>query len=114
MQFLNQLLQFVQQGVLAAAKFINMAWEWSFQQIAAVPWNNVGELPLWKILLLVAVAGGIVYLLYKSLRELLEAGQKALSAVATLLSVLIQTILPLVLAGAVAAAGAYVVNNINF
>jgi hypothetical protein len=114
MQFLNQVLQFVQQGVSAAAKFINMAWAWSFNQIASVPWNNIGQLPLWKILLLIAVAGGIVYLLYKSIRELLEAGQKALAAFATLLSVLIQTILPLVLAGLVAAAGAYVVNNIHF
>lgn len=114
MPFLNQVLQFVQQGVTTAAKFINLAWAWSFEQIAAVPWQNIGQLPLWKILLLVAVAGGIVYLLYKSLKELLEAGQKALSAIATLLSVLIHTILPLVLAGLVAAAGAYVVNNVHF
>jgi hypothetical protein len=114
MQFLNQILHFVQMGVSAAAKFIKMAWAWSFDQISAMPWENIGELPLWKILLLVAVAGGIVYLLYKSIRELLEAGQKALAAFATLLSVLVQTILPLVLAGALAAAGAYVVNNVHF
>ena len=114
MQFLNQLLQFLQQGIAAAVKFISAAWGWSINQITEVPWDNIGELPLWKILLLVAVAGGIIYLLYKSVRELLEAGQKALSAFATLLNVLIQTILPVVLAGLVAAAGAYVVNNINF
>lgn len=114
MQFLKQLLQYIQQGVAAAGKFIDMAWNWAFKQFEAVPWDNMGELPLWKILLLVAVAGGIIYLLYKSLRELLEAGQKALSAIATLLTVLINTILPLVLAGLVAAGGAYVVNNIHF
>jgi hypothetical protein len=51
---------------------------------------------------------------YKAIRELLEAGQKALAAVATLLSVLIKTLPPAILAGLAAAAGAWAVNNVNF
>jgi hypothetical protein len=114
MKILSQILQYIQQGVTSAGKFITMVWKWAFNQIASVPWQSIGELPLWKILLLIVVAGGIIYLLYKSLLELFEAGQKALGAIATLFSVLIQTILPLILAGALATVGAYIVNNIHF
>jgi hypothetical protein len=83
-------------------------------QIRAVPWDNLGALPLWKIVLLVLVAGVIIYLLYRALRELLDAGQKALAAFATLLSVFVQTLVPVLLAGIAAAVGAWVVNNVSF
>jgi hypothetical protein len=44
----------------------------------------------------------------------LEAGEKALSAFATLLTVFVKTLPPILLAGFAAAAGAWVVNNVNF
>lgn len=113
MQFLNQLLQLLQQGVNAIFQFVRQIWGWAAEQILAVPWENLGNLPLWKIILLVLVAGAIVYLLYKSVRELIEAGQKVLAAFATLLGVLVQTLLPVLLAGITAAAGAWVVNNVT-
>jgi hypothetical protein len=56
----------------------------------------------------------VIYFLYRAIRELLEAGEKALSAFATLLAVLIKTLPPAVLAGLAAAAGAWVVNNVTF
>lgn len=114
MQFVNQLLQFLQQGIAAIFRFIRTIWEWSLAQMRGIPWENLGALPFWKIVLLVLVAGAIIYLAYKALRELLEAGQKALAAFATLLSVFIQTLVPILLAGIVAAVGAYIVNNVNF
>jgi hypothetical protein len=114
MQFINQLLQFLQQGIAAIFRFIRMIWEWSLAQMRAVPWENLGALPFWKIVLLVLVAAVIIYLAYKAVRELLEAGQKALAAFATLLSVFVQTLVPILLAGIAAAVGAYIVNNVNF
>jgi hypothetical protein len=114
MQFVDQLLQFLRQGLAAIFNFIETIWRWSARQILDVPWNALGELPLWKQLLLVVTAAAVIYLLYKAIRELLEAGEKALSAFATLLSVLIKTLPPALLAGLAAAAGAWAVNNINF
>ncbi len=114
MQFLDQLLQFLRQGLSAVFRFIEVIWRWSVDQILSVPWGALGDLPLWKQLLLILTAGAVVYLLYKAIRELLEAGEKALSAFATLLSVLIKTLPPAILAGLAAAAGAWVVNNITF
>jgi hypothetical protein len=114
MQFLNQLLNFLQQGIAAIFNFIRSIWGWSDSQIRAVPWDNLGALPLWKIILLIIVAGVIIYLVYQALKELLEAGQKALAAFATLLSVFVQTLVPVLLAGIAAAVGAWVVNNVSF
>lgn len=113
MQFLNQLIAFLQQGIAAIFNFIRTIWAWSYDQIQAVPWENLGALPIWKIILLVLVAGVIVFLLFRAIRELIEAGQKALAAFATLLSVFIQTLLPVLIAGIAAAAGAWVINNVN-
>jgi hypothetical protein len=113
MQFLNQLLNFLQQGIAAIFNFIRSIWGWSDEQIRHVPWNNLSALPIWKIVLLLIVAGAIIYLVYKALKELLEAGQKALAAFATLLSVFVQTLVPVLMAGIVAAVGAWVVVNVN-
>jgi hypothetical protein len=114
MQFIDQLLQFLRQGLAAIFRFIELIWRWSVEQILSVPWDALGNLPLWKQLLLVLTAGAVIYLLYRAIRELLEAGEKALSAFATLLSVLIKTLPPALLAGLAAAAGAWVVNNVSF
>jgi hypothetical protein len=114
MQFLNQLLNFLQQGIAAIFGFIRSIWGWSETQIRHVPWDNLSALPLWKIILLIIVAAVIIYLVYQALKELLEAGQKALAAFATLLSVFVQTLVPVLLAGIAAAVGAWVVNNVNF
>ena len=114
MQFLNQLINFLQQGIAAIFGFIRSIWGWSETQIRQVPWDNLSALPLWKIILLIIVAAVIIYLVYQALKELLEAGQKALAAFATLLSVFVQTLVPVLLAGIAAAVGAWVVNNVNF
>jgi hypothetical protein len=114
MTFVDQFLQFVQQGIATVFKFIRIVWNWTVEQIEGVPWDSLADLPAWKIAVLVIVAGGIVYLLYATVKELVEAGQKALSAFVTLLSVMIKTLGPLVGAGLVAAGGAWIVNNVNF
>ena len=114
MQFLDQLLNFLRTGLSAIFRFVETIWRWSVQQIFGVPWNALGDLPLWKQLLLVIVAGVVLYFLYKAIKELLDAGEKALSAFATLLTVFVRTLPPILLAGIAAAAGAWVVNNVTF
>jgi hypothetical protein len=113
MQFLNQLLAFLQQGITAIFTFIRSIYGWSVAQIRGVPWDNLSALPIWKIVLLILLAGVIIYLLYQAIKELIEAGQKALAAFATLLSVFIQTLLPVLMAGVAAAVGAWIVNNVQ-
>lgn len=114
MELVDQLLQFVRQGLAAVFRFIEIVWRWSVEQILSVPWDALGDLPLWKQLLLVLTAGAVIYLLYRAIRELLEAGEKALAAFATLLGVLVKTLPPAILAGLAAAVGAWIVNNVNF
>lgn len=114
MQFVDQLLDFLRQGITAIFRFIETIWRWSVEQILQVPWGALGDLTLWKQLLLVIIAGGVIYLLYRAAMELLEAGEKALAAFATLLTVFVRTLPPILLAGVVAAVGAWIVNNVAF
>jgi hypothetical protein len=72
------------------------------------------SLPLWKILVLVAVVIAIIYVLYKAVLQLWDAAEKILKAFIGLLSVLV-TILPYILvAGLIAAGGSWVIQNVNF
>ena len=113
MQILNQLLQFLRQAISAIFNFIQTIWQWSVAQILAVPWQRLGALPWWKVVILAATAGVVAYLLYRAGKELLDAGEKALSAFVTLLTVFVRTLPPILLAGGAAAAGAWVINHIN-
>jgi hypothetical protein len=114
MQFIDQLLRFLRQGITAIFGFVEQIWRWAATQILAVPWRELGSLPLWKQLLLVLTAGVVIYLLYQAVRELLKAGENALAAFATLLTVFVKTLPPALLAGLAAAVGAYIINNVNF
>lgn len=113
MQFLNQLLQFLQQGLAAIFRFIQAIWQWSVGQMLAVPWDRLGDLPFWKVIVVVVIGCVVVYFLYRAARELLDAGEKALSAFATLLTVFVKTLPPILIAGVAAAAGAWVINHVN-
>ncbi len=114
MQFVNQLLQFLQQGLQAIFRFIQTIWQWSVTQITAIPWNQLSGLPWYKVVVIVIAAAVVVYLLYRAARELLDAGEKALSAFVTLLTVFVRTLPPVLLAGVAAAVGAWFVNHVNF
>ncbi len=114
MQFLNQLLQFLQQGLAAIFRFIQTIWQWSVAQIVALPWERLSTLSLPKLILLIIIGCVVVYFLYRAARELLDAGEKALSAFVTLLTVFIRTLPPILIAGVSAAAGAWLINHVNF
>jgi len=112
-QFFNQFVQFVQQGIAAIFRFVRLIWTWSVDQIttlAQVPWQSW---PLWKLILLALIIGGVAWALYKAAKELWEAGERILGAFATLLGVLIRTLPRVLIAGLIALGGVWVLNNLD-
>lgn len=112
-QVFNQLLQFLQQGISAVFKFVQLIWTWSVGQITKVveaPWQSW---PLWKQILLVLVAGAVIWALYKAAKELWEAGERTLGAFATLLGALVKTLPRVLVAGLIALGGVWLINNLD-
>jgi hypothetical protein len=114
MQFINQLLQLLQQGFATIFRFIAAAWQWTITQISEVPWRSLDHLSAPKIILLVIAGGAVGYLLYRAGKELLEAGEKLLGAFVTLMTVFVRTLPFILLAGAVAGGAAWLVTNYKF
>jgi hypothetical protein len=109
----DQLLRFLQQGISAIFRFVQMLWSWSVGQIAvllAVPWQ---QWPLWKQILLLLVLAGIVWALYRAAKELFEAAERILAAFASLLSALVRTLPSVVLAGLIALGGVWLMNHLG-
>jgi hypothetical protein len=113
-QLLQSALDLLVRGVTAIIRFIPVLWEWTISQVLAIPWNRLDDLPLWKILILVLTGAAVGWLLYSAGRILVEAGEKALTQFFGLLSAFIKTILPILFAGALAAGGAWIINNVHF
>jgi hypothetical protein len=112
-QVFDQLLQFLQEGISAVFRFVELIWTWSVDQIsklASVPWQ---QWPLWKQFLLVLILAGVIWALYRAGREILEAGAEILSAFARLLGVLMRTLPQVLLAGIVALGGVWLINHLN-
>jgi hypothetical protein len=112
-QVFDQLLKFLHEGISAIFRFVELIWTWSVDQIsrlAAVSWQ---EWPLWKQFLLVVILLCVIWALYRAGRELLEAGAAILNAFAHLLSVLVRTLPPVMLAGVIALGGVWLVNHLD-
>ena len=112
-QLFNQLLQLLQQGIAAIFRFVQLIWTWTVSQVTQltqVPWQNW---PFWKQVLLVLVIAGVVWALYKAAKELWEAGERILGAFASLLGVLVKTLPSVLIAGAIALGGIWVLNKVD-
>lgn len=112
-QFLNQLLQLMQQGIDAIFRFVRLIWNWSVDQIlglAQAPWESW---PLWKQVFLVLVAAGVAWALFRAAKELWDAAERILAAFATLLAALVRTLPSVLLAGVIALGGIWVLNNVD-
>lgn len=114
MDLLDQLLQILMQGINWIVNLVQTIWNWSVEQIRQVPWEALGALPLWKKLLLGVIGAGVIFLAFRAGKILFEAGEKLLDAIATLLTAFVKTLVPVLLAGIVATAGAWIINNVNF
>ena len=112
-QIFDQFLQFLQQGIAAIFRFVQLVWTWSIDQIAKItqaPWDNW---PLWKQVLLVVIIVAVAYFLFIAARQLWFAGVHVLAAFASFLGAVIVTLPSILLAGVIALAGLWTINNLN-
>ena len=110
-QFLNQLLQLMQQGIDAIFRFVRLVWNWSVDQITSLVQSPWQDWPLWKQVFLSLVIAGVVWALFRAAKELWDAAERILAAFATLLAALVRTLPSVLLAGVVALGGIWVLNN---
>jgi uncharacterized membrane protein YgcG len=109
----DQFLQFLQQGIAAIIRFVQLVWTWSSDQISKMmqaPWENW---PLWKQILLVIVVAAVAYALFLAAKQLWVAGVHVLAAFASFLGALVVTLPTILIAGCIALAGMWVINNLN-
>jgi uncharacterized membrane protein YgcG len=112
-QVSDQSRQFLERGIDEVFRFIQLVWTWSSDQIIKVtqaPWEHW---PLWKQVLLVIVAVAVAYFLFIAAMQLWTAAVNVLAAFATFIGTVIVTLPTILIAGAIALAGLWVVNNLN-
>ena len=112
-QILSQILHFLQQGIAAIFRFVELIWTWSVDQVTkllAVPWS---DWPILKVILLVIVAVAVVWALYRVAWELWLGAERVLSAFATLLVVFVHTLPRVLLAGVIALGGLWLMNHLD-
>lgn len=111
---INKIVQFLQQGIAAIFDFIRLIWTWSFGQMISIFQSNWQSLPIWKIVILAIAAAAIVYVLYRAIMQVWGAAEAILKAFIGLLSVLVSILPHILIAGLIAAAGSWVIQNVNF
>ena len=112
-EIFDQFLEFLQQGIAAIFRFVQLIWTWSATQISKimqVPWENW---PLWKQILLIIIVCAVAYALFIAAMRLWVAGVRVLGAFASLLAAFVYTLPPILIAGALALGGLWLVNNFN-
>jgi len=112
-EILAQILRFLQQGIAAIFRFIELIWMWTVDQVtklAAVPWS---DWPILKVVLLVIVVVAVVWALYRVFWELWRGAERVLAAFATLLIVFVHTLPRVLLAGVIALGGVWVMNHLD-
>src|ERR1043166_1338742 len=103
-EILSQIVHFLQQGIAAIFRFVELIWTWSVDQVtrlAAVPWS---DWPILKVILLIVLVAAIVWALYRVAWELWIGAERVLTAFAGLLVVFVHTLPRVLLAGLIAPA----------
>jgi len=113
-QIISAIMQCLQQGIVAIFKFLELVWTWSFGEIIAIFHSDWKALPIWKLVVLVAVVAAIAYVLYKTVMVLWEAAVAVFAAFVALLSAFVSVLPYIVAAGLIAFAGGWVIHNVNF
>ena len=112
-QVSDQSRQFVERGVAEVFRFIQLVWTWSSEQIIRVTQAQWESWPLWKQILLLIVAAAVVYFLFIAAKQLWTAAINVLAAVATFIGTVIVTLPTILIAGLIALAGLWVINNFH-
>jgi hypothetical protein len=110
---LNQVFEFLEQGVATIFHFVQLIWSWSSGQITtlmAAPWPSW---PLWKQILLLLVIVAVIVVLYRAARELWYAAEGILGAFAAFIGVLVRTLPSVLLAGVIALGGVWIINHLD-
>ena len=113
-QIFDQLLAFLQQGIAAIFRFIQLIWTWSIDQINKVFEASWASWPLWKQILLVLVIAAVIFAVYKAAMELWFSGIRVLRAFASLLVAFVMTLPAMLVAGVIALGGLWAINHLSF
>jgi hypothetical protein len=112
-QVSGQSQQFLERSIAEVLRFVRLVWTWSSEQFIKVtqaPWE---QWPLWKQVLLIIVAAAVVYFLFIAAMQLWTAAINVLAAFATFIGTVIVTLPTIFIAGVIALAGLWVVNNFH-
>jgi hypothetical protein len=112
-QIFDQFLQFLQQGITAIFKFVQLVWTWSIDQITKMMQAPFEAWPIWKQVVLILIIAAVAYFLFVAARQLWMAGVRVLAAFASFLGALVYTLPTILIAGVIALAGLWVINNLN-
>ena len=105
---------FLQQGIAAIFKFLQLVWTWSFGQIVSVFSSDWQSLPIWKIVILIIALGAIAYIFYKAFMVLWSGVVALFHAFVELLGKFVSVLPQIVIAGLIAFAAGYVIQHVNF
>ncbi len=110
---INQILEFLDSAIDALLGIFKIFWTWSFGQIISLLQSDWQSLPWWKILILIVVVVAIAYLLYKCAVEIWKAAEGIFKAFVTLLSAFVSVLPYVIVAGIIAFAGGWLINNVS-
>ena len=113
-QIFDELLQFLQRGIAEIFRFVHLVWTWSSDQITKMTQAHWENWPLWKQILLIIIVAAVAYAVFIAAKQLWEAAVHVLSAFASFLAALVVTLPTILIAGIIALAGLWVINNLNF
>jgi hypothetical protein len=112
-EVLSQILHFLQQGIAAIFRFVEIIWMWTVDQVTKlteVPWS---DWPALKVVLLAVVIVALIWALYQVFWELWIGAERILAAFAGLLVVFVHTLPRVLLAGVIALGGVWVMNHLD-
>jgi hypothetical protein len=112
-QIVSQILHFLQTGIAAIFRFVELIWTWSVHQVTGlveVPWR---QWPILKVILLIIVVAAVIWALYRVFWELWLGAERVLSAFAQLLVIFVHTLPRVLLAGVIALGGVWLMNHLD-
>jgi hypothetical protein len=112
-QVSDQSRQYLERGFAELLRFVQVVWAWSSDQFIKVTQAQWGSWPLWKQILFVIVVAAVVYFLFVAAMQLWTAAIKVLAAFATFIGTVIVTLPTIFIAGLIALAGLWVINNFH-
>ena len=112
-QGLGQLLELMRQGMGVIFQIVESIWVWSVAQIMTLANSHWHDWPLWKQAVLVLIAVGVIWALYRAIWELWVAGERILAGIVALFGALVRTIPSMVLAGLISLGGVWILNNVD-